>query len=132
MVSFLTWTLRPQDRLLVLWVLEETLVSSAAIVGGSSFCSLPTLFSIGAVLFGLGFRNLDYGDAFTLMGCVIIASVVPTAFIFIKGHSSLFCGQDEDLQPKTHEELAKSTISVPPIDPTSKMEEEQEKEDLNC
>lgn len=49
----------------------------------------------GAVCFGLGFRNLAYNDAFVLMGVVILVSVIPTAFIYIKGHSAMFCGKDE-------------------------------------
>jgi NNP family nitrate/nitrite transporter-like MFS transporter len=48
----------------------------------------------GAVCFGLGFRQLDYFDAFMIMGCCIIASSVLSVFIFIKGHSGLICGED--------------------------------------
>jgi MFS transporter, NNP family, nitrate/nitrite transporter len=48
----------------------------------------------GAVCFGLGFRNLDYKDAFKIMGFAILGSALSTALITIKGHSSLFWGQD--------------------------------------
>ena len=62
----------------------------------------------GAVCFGLGFRNLDYKDAFIIMGCSIIGSSVLSAFVFIKGHSSLlFGGTDEE---------PKETIEVPEAD----------------
>merc|ERR1712176_1527916 len=49
----------------------------------------------GAVCFGLGFRNLEYKDAFILMGSTIIVSSVLSAFLYTKGHSALFCGKDE-------------------------------------
>merc|ERR1712232_810713 len=49
----------------------------------------------GAVCFGLGFRNLEYKAAFILMGSTIIVSSVLSAFLYIKGHSALFCGKDE-------------------------------------
>lgn len=63
----------------------------------------------GAVCFGLGFRNLDYKDAFILMGCVILGSVVPTAFIYIKGHSAMFCGQEDVIE----ETADKGVLAVP-------------------
>ena len=50
----------------------------------------------GAVCFGIGFRQLSYKKAFTLMGLVIIASSVLSIFIFIKGHASLLMGSDSD------------------------------------
>ena len=50
--------------------------------------------NVGAVCFGLGFRQMNYLDAFTLMGCVILFAAVSCAGIVIKGHSSLFCGHD--------------------------------------
>jgi NNP family nitrate/nitrite transporter-like MFS transporter len=55
----------------------------------------------GAVCFGLGFRNLEYKDAFMLMGFTIIGSSVLSLVIFIKGHAGLVCGSDapkEDAQ----------------------------------
>jgi NNP family nitrate/nitrite transporter-like MFS transporter len=50
--------------------------------------------SAGGVGFGFTFRQLDYEDAFVVMACTIFASSVLTAFICIKGQSSLFCGTD--------------------------------------
>jgi NNP family nitrate/nitrite transporter-like MFS transporter len=51
--------------------------------------------NVGAVLFGLVFRwELDYENAFTIMGSTIIASAFLTAFISIEGHRGLFHGED--------------------------------------
>jgi NNP family nitrate/nitrite transporter-like MFS transporter len=50
--------------------------------------------NVGAVLFGLGFRQLDYLPAFSLMAGVILLSAALGAFIFIKGHRGLLCGVD--------------------------------------
>jgi NNP family nitrate/nitrite transporter-like MFS transporter len=63
----------------------------------------------GAVCFGLGFRNLDYKDAFVLMGCSILGSSLLSVFIFIKGHSALLCGKDEPVAEK-------ATLAVPEPD----------------
>jgi NNP family nitrate/nitrite transporter-like MFS transporter len=64
----------------------------------------------GAVCFGLGFRNLAYKDAFTLMGWTIIGSSALSLVIFIKGHAGLVCGKDA---PKEETE----TLEVPAKDP---------------
>ena len=48
----------------------------------------------GAVCFGLGFRQLDYKDAFMIMGFSILGSSILSVFINIKGHSALFWGED--------------------------------------
>lgn len=50
--------------------------------------------NVGAVCFGLGFRNLGYESAFLLMGCAILGSSLLSALVFIKGHASLLCGED--------------------------------------
>ena len=62
----------------------------------------------GAVCFGLGFRNLEYSQAFTLMGCCILGSSVLSVLINIKGHSALLWGTDEVVEEKTP-----ATLSVP-------------------
>ena len=54
----------------------------------------------GAVGFGLGFRQLDYKDAFIIMGSTILVSAVLSVFIVIKGHRGILFGKDEDIQPK--------------------------------
>jgi len=60
----------------------------------------------GAVCFGLGFRQLNDYQAFTIMGAVIMASTLLSPLIMIKGHRSMFCG--EDTLPK-----ANATLTVP-------------------
>jgi len=55
----------------------------------------------GAVCFGLGFRNLPYKDAFIVMGVSIIVSAIMSPFIFIRGQSSLFCGEDKSVAEKS-------------------------------
>lgn len=49
----------------------------------------------GAVGFGLGFRQLDYKEAFLIMGFSILGSSILSIFINIKGHSGLLWGKDE-------------------------------------
>ena len=56
--------------------------------------------SLGAVGFGLGFRQLKYKDAFVIMGCTILGSSLLSAFVFIKGSSRLVFG-GEDVHAKT-------------------------------
>mmetsp|Transcript_3058 Transcript_3058/g.4609 ORF Transcript_3058/g.4609 Transcript_3058/m.4609 type:complete len:507 (-) Transcript_3058:239-1759(-) len=63
----------------------------------------------GAVAFGMGFRQLDYKEAFYLMGFSIIGSSVLSIFIFIKGCSSLLCGGTDE--PVGSEKIA--TLEVP-------------------
>ena len=64
----------------------------------------------GAVGFGMGFRQLDYGPAFTIMGCSIVASAFLSVLINIKGHAGLFFGQDDPTPAKTE------TLAVPEPD----------------
>ena len=51
--------------------------------------------NVGAVCFGLGFRELDYKTAFTIMGSSILGSCLLSAFIVIRGHAGMFCGRDQ-------------------------------------
>lgn len=67
----------------------------------------------GAVCFGLGFRNLEYKDAFVLMGITILASAGLSVFVCIPGSSKMFWGEDEDKE-------GKDTLEVPD---TEKVEE---------
>merc|ERR1712151_694503 len=69
----------------------------------------------GAVCFGMGFRELDYKDAFILMGVTIIASSVLSVCVCIPGSSKLFWGEDE-------EPVTKDTLEVPVPD-TEKADE---------
>jgi MFS transporter, NNP family, nitrate/nitrite transporter len=68
--------------------------------------------NIGAVLFGLCFRQLSYVTAFYIMGSIIMASSFASVFIIIKGSSSILCGgTDEPVGDKAFE-----TIEVPEVD----------------
>merc|ERR1712232_103594 len=52
--------------------------------------------NVGAVCFGIGFRQLDAKMALQVMGIVILISSVMTAVIFIQGHAGMFCGTDSE------------------------------------
>jgi len=62
----------------------------------------------GAVCFGMGFRELEYKDAFIIMGVSIIASSVLSVFVCIPGCSRIFGGEDDV--------PAKDTLAVPTPD----------------
>jgi len=59
----------------------------------------------GAVAFGMGFRELDYKDAFVLMGICIMASSALSVFVCIPGCSRIFGGEDDI--------PSKDTLAVP-------------------
>ena len=78
--------------------------------------------NVGAVAFGMGFRELDYKNAFQIMGFGILGSTILSAFILIPGHAGLFWGQDRPVDPETgkirdssKEELKKMMDSVEAI-----------------
>jgi len=48
--------------------------------------------NVGAVVFGLCFQRLDGRKALLTMGGLIIASSTLSAFVFVKGQSSLLFG----------------------------------------
>lgn len=50
--------------------------------------------NVGAVCFGLGFRELSYSQAFNIMGGSVIASAFLSIFISINGHRGLLHGED--------------------------------------
>ncbi|KAG7375036.1 nitrite extrusion protein 1 NarK [Nitzschia inconspicua] len=75
--------------------------------------------NVGAVCFGLGFRNLDYKSAFYIMGFSILGSAAMSALIFIKGSSGLLCGKDDIVTPAASKI---ETLSVPVPD-VEKVEE---------
>jgi NNP family nitrate/nitrite transporter-like MFS transporter len=62
----------------------------------------------GAVLFGLAFRQLEYKQAFVIMGACIIGGSLTSFILFIKGHSGLVCGQDTIVASKPE-----PTLEVP-------------------
>ena len=85
----------------------------------------------GAVCFGLGFRQLDTKQAFTLMGACIIASGVLSLFVCIKGHAGLVTGQDSEETIAAWKKLGSSapaatTLAVP--EPDAEAAEDVEKE----
>ena len=59
----------------------------------------------GAVCFSIGFRQLDYKNAFTLMGLASLGSAFFSVFVLIKGHAGMFCGKDEHQQRTITTEL---------------------------
>lgn len=77
------------------------------LLSNASCC--PCYLLAGAVCFGLGFRQLDYFDAFILMASVIIVASGFSIFIFIKGQASLLCGGGEAMTA----EKANQTLQVP-------------------
>ena len=48
----------------------------------------------GSVVFGLGFRGLDYRDAFIMMGSIVMASSLTSFFIKVPCHAGLITGED--------------------------------------
>jgi NNP family nitrate/nitrite transporter-like MFS transporter len=62
--------------------------------------------NLGAVCFGLVFRELDYERAFIIMGATIIASSSLTAFVSINGHRGLFHREDLVADKETGEIVA--------------------------
>jgi NNP family nitrate/nitrite transporter-like MFS transporter len=57
--------------------------------------------NVGAVGFGLGFRQLDYKPAFYIMGFSILGSAFASILINIKGHSALLWGHDAPVATKS-------------------------------
>lgn len=85
--------------------------------------------NVGAVLFGIGFRQLNYYQAFVLMGCVIILSAASCGLIYIKGHSALFCGQDT--MYATKKEGADGVLVVPEKD-DDKLNDVDDIDEIEC
>ena len=61
--------------------------------------------NVGAVAFGLCFRELDYKTAFNIMGSCIMVSSIVTVFINIPGYSRLQGGEDLVVDKETGEIL---------------------------
>lgn len=61
--------------------------------------------NVGAVSFGFGFRQLNYHDAFNIMGGSILFSCALSIFINIKGYSAMFWGRDRRVDKETGEIL---------------------------
>jgi NNP family nitrate/nitrite transporter-like MFS transporter len=78
----------------------------------------------GAVAFGMCFRQLEYKQAFTIMGACIMASSVLSVFIRIKGHAGLIFGEDDAVPIKSE------MLAVPEPD-AEKADEVNEADDVN-
>jgi NNP family nitrate/nitrite transporter-like MFS transporter len=50
--------------------------------------------NVGSIVYGLGFRSLNYDEAFIMMGSIVIASSVLSIFIDIPCHAGLIWGED--------------------------------------
>lgn len=59
----------------------------------------------GAVCFSIGFQQLDYKNAFLIMGFATLGAAFLSCFLLIKGHAGMFCGKDEHHQQTIAEEL---------------------------
>ncbi len=68
----------------------------------------------GAVCFGLCFRQLEnIQTAFNIMGFTILGSAVVTALINIKGHRSMFAGEDSEAVKAAWQKKGQTTLAVP-------------------
>jgi MFS transporter, NNP family, nitrate/nitrite transporter len=96
-----------------------------------SFPLSSKLLNTGAVAFGLGFRQLNYYQAFLLMGGCIVASGILSIFICIKGHAGLITGQDSEEVIAAWKKLgsapAPTTLQVPEPDEDAAAELEEDK-----
>ena len=68
--------------------------------------------NVGAVLFGLCFRQMDYKSAFYCVGGCVLASSLAGLFIVIKGQSSFICGGTDTADEKD----PSTTLAVPEVD----------------
>jgi len=83
--------------------------------------------NVGAVLFGLGFRNLPtYKEAFILMGSVILASCVTSCVFFVKGHAGMICGKDDPMPTKEVQTLSVPEPDAEKVEEVNKVEDEDE------
>ena len=76
-----------------------------------------------AVAFGLGFRQLDYQNAFRIMSGVVFASGVLSIFLHVKGHARLLWGSDAPDVSKR--QTPSQTLTVPEPQEQSGMELDQ-------
>lgn len=68
--------------------------------------------NVGAVCFGFGFRQLNYIDAFHIMGASILFSSILSIFININGYSGMLRGRDRRVDKETGE-ILKGKINRP-------------------
>ena len=76
--------------------------------------------NVGAIVFGLGFRQLNYKSAFYLMGGCVLGISFTTLLLKIKDHSSLICGGTDPVR----KEVPEQTLAVPQVDKNIKDDED--------
>lgn len=59
--------------------------------------------NVGSVVFGLGFRSMEYRDAFIMMGSIAMASSILSAWIRIPCHAGMLSGEDNHAVVKARE-----------------------------
>ena len=69
--------------------------------------------NVGAVCFGMCFRQLNYIPAFRWMGGGILFSAILSAFVMIKGHASMFFGSDSDVIKAAWQGRGEATLAIP-------------------
>lgn len=80
--------------------------------------------NVGAVGFGLGFRNLPtYKQAFNVMGVCILISAAMSSVVFIKGQSGLFCVEATPVPSKAE------TLVVPDAENAEKVDTDDKEAD---
>ena len=89
---------------IVPYVIPSSMGSVSGIVGAGG--------NVGAVCFGLAFRQLDYYWAFIIMGCVVIVAALSTVFIFIDGHAGLLCGRDSPTLDKQRASVTSTDFAI--------------------
>jgi NNP family nitrate/nitrite transporter-like MFS transporter len=52
--------------------------------------------NVGSVVYGIGFRNLEYKTAFLMMGSIVMASSFLSVFIHIPCHAGMLWGEDNN------------------------------------
>eukprot|EP00934_Nitzschia_sp_Nitz4_P000535 Nitzschia sp. Nitz4//scaffold48_size128905//60798//62536//NITZ4_003598-RA/size128905-augustus-gene-0.6-mRNA-1//1//CDS//3329552976//535//frame0 len=72
--------------------------------------------NVGAVCFGLGFRELGYEKAFNIMGWSIIGSSVLSFLINIKGYDGVFHKSDCTVDKETGEVIVENTDDMPRVE----------------
>lgn len=77
--------------------------------------------NVGAVGFGMGFRNLSYKKAFVVMGGCILVTAAMSAIVFIKGQSGMLCGEADPVVPAKTE-----TLAVPDAEKAEKADDDDD------
>ena len=72
--------------------------------------------NVGAVGFGLCFRELGYEQAFTIMGSTILISSVFSAFLVIKGYAGIIWGRDRYVSKESGKLISKDRLIGQDVD----------------